>query len=344
MMRSAIFVFFTFCFCAHAFDITPAIQNPAAQNNADAQMGTIVQALKPGYTGYLGAGLSFTPLPSQVRLTDKWGTHKGYPFRQRLGAWFAGEVDQTDYQIGWLGFAERNGWGTEDFLVFPPHGEFDFMSQIYTTGLTYSNPQHGWLIAGGIQFVKGEREHLDWWLLHAWGPLTVAPVIHRFTLRSARIALNLQKRKLRPGTPLAVSEYAPDLEGVWRTSKDWELALEQNLYGQHLYAFGHFWNHPQNSFAAGLRFYPDASRLLLRLELAYTHPPKEQGRASKGFVGGSLELPFLRLAYNSPQDYRNFFGAKGYFAIELKLSLNSAGDQIFGLGGTQNAPMEKSEP
>jgi hypothetical protein len=323
--------------CAHAFDLSPAVQNPAAQASADAQMATLAQAMKPGYTSYLEAGLMLVPFPTQAQLSSKWGTHKGYPFRQSFGAWFAGQVEGTDSQIGWLGFAERSGWSTEDFLFVPPNGEFDFVSQIYTTGLSYAHPKHDWLIAGGIQFVNGKSEHLDWWLLPAWGPLSVAPVFHHFTLRSARIRLDLQKRSTRKENPLAFSTYAPDLEGVWRNSKDWELGVEQNLYGQRLYAFGNFWKTEQNSFAVALRFYPEASRLLLRLEAAYTQPPK-----GKGFVGGSLEMPFLRLAYNSPQDYRNFFGAKGFFAVELRLSLNNADDQIFGLGGTQNAPMEKS--
>ena len=56
--------------------------------------------------------------------------------------------------------------------------------------------------------------------------------------------------------------------------------------------------------------------------------------------GWAIELPVLRIGYNSATDYDRLFHAKGTWIAELQFNLQSVGEFLFGRGGRTTAPIE----
>ena len=108
-----------------------------------------------------------------------------------------------------------------------------------------------------------------------------------------------------------------------------KVSWEQNLYKQMLYSNVSFLLPDRGFYTAALRLYPSPSRLFA---LEATMFRKEGG----DFIfGGGIEIPFVRLAYNSASDVENFFGSHGTFMVEIRFSISSIRNQFFGLNAAK---------
>ena len=114
--------------------------------------------------------------------------------------------------------------------------------------------------------------------------------------------------------------------------------ISQNIFKQKFYLESAFWTEPRDFAWAALKFYPDPSRLLLALEATAT-----KKETNDIYFGGGITLPFLRVAYNSANDYEAFFKNRGIWIIELRLAIGTSGDAFFALNAPKRAPNEISE-
>jgi hypothetical protein len=149
--------------------------------------------------------------------------------------------------------------------------------------------------------------------------------------------LNLQARELR-GNENSWQNYLPDLECSYFSKDSVKMFVSQNIFKQKFYLEGAFWIEHRDFAWAALKFYPDPSRLLLALEATATK--KEN---SDIYFGGGITLPFLRVAYNSSNDYEAFFKNRGTWIIEFCLAIGTSGDAFFALNAPKRAPSEISE-
>ena len=116
---------------------------------------------------------------------------------------------------------------------------------------------------------------------------------------------------------------------------------EQNLYKQVLYAEASF-DFPDDGFrSASLKYYADPSRMIaFEASCVRRH---ERAGASDLLWGGSVDILFVRLGYNSAFDYENMFHAKGTFIAEIKFQIGSVERNFFGRGAAKAAPMETTQ-
>lgn len=337
-----------------AVQLTPADLASQPARTSVIQLQEFRQAFRPEYTGYVAAGWMYIPLPSQTQLRTEWGTHEGFAFRQRFAAWLSNPLDNSSLRMGLLWWIERQGWDHEDFIAWPAYGRFGRVQSIQTAGATLSDSSRHWGVAGGVQYYSAEyigqsqepaQDSLSWWGHGVYGPVALQALYNGIDYRLWRLSLDLQGRALRGGPSSGWKTYLPDLDLLVRDRghKRHEInaTWEQNLYQQKIYAQAAWRGHyaSGNSIeSAGipwlaLHFYPDASHLV-RLDATCLR------EAGETVFGGGLTLPFLRVAYNHADDFRDFFGVRGLWVVEFQLAVGSSTASFFGLGAPQRAPSE----
>jgi hypothetical protein len=323
-----------------AWNPTPLLIEEQVQQTAFMQLRDFQGAAKPEYNAYVSAGIIYLPLPTQSALSSEWGIHNGFAFKQNIGMWLTNNFDGRGskglvFGLGWFG--ERQGWDNEDFLFVPNRGMFSKINQIHTLGLTVADSSKHLLFGGGLQYLNAKDQTLGWWLLGTWGRFSILPNFHKNDLRFINAQLNLQARELR-GNGNSWQNYLPDLECSYFSKDSIKMFVSQNIFKQKIYLESAFWTLPQDFAWAALKLYPDPSRLLFALETTLTK--KEN---SDIYFGGGIVLPFLRVAYNSANDYEAFFKNHGTWIVEIRLAIGTSSDAFFALNAPQRAPSEISE-
>ena len=168
---------------------------------------------------------------------------------------------------------------------------------------------------------------------------------YRGTFQTLRFSLDLESRELYGGAAGGFKTYLPNLNAtIYRRKTNGDddnfirLNWEQNIYKQVLYAEASF-DFPDEGFrSASLKYYADPSRMIaFEASCVRRH---ERAGASDLLWGGSVDILFVRLGYNSAFDYENMFHAKGTFIAEIKFQIGSIDHLFFGRGAAKPAPME----
>jgi len=323
-----------------AWNPTPLFIEEQVQQTAFMQLQDFQGAARPEYNAFISAGIIYLPLPSQSALSTEWGIHDGFAFKQNMGIWLTNNFDgknakKLSFGFGWFG--ERQGWDNEDFLFIPHRGNFSQINQIHTFGLTIADSSNHLLFGSGLQYLNAENNTFRWWLLGTWGRFSILPNFHKSDLKFINAQLNLQARELR-GNDNSWQNYLPDLQCSYFSKDSVKMFISQNIFKQKFYLESAFWTEPRDFAWAALKFYPDPSRLLLALEATAT-----KKETNDIYFGGGITLPFLRVAYNSANDYEAFFKNRGIWIIELRLAIGTSGDAFFALNAPKRAPNEISE-
>lgn len=308
----------------------------------DRQLQEVHQAFRPDVQAYIGFGIHYLPLSNQLPLKSPFGVHDGFAFRHHLELFFAAPAfKEKGIDLGALWFIERHGWDSKDFLLFPAYERFSFVRSIQTAGLAISYPKYRLGAAAGIQYHNLERaafiypdesDSLYYWGHAYFGKTAIQTSFHKKDWRHIRISLDLESKQLLGGDSTGLKTYFPNFDislfnGVERDSI--KVSWEQNLYKQMLYSNVSFLLPDRGFYTAALRLYPSPSRLFA---LEATMFRKEGG----DFIfGGGIEIPFVRLAYNSASDVENFFGSHGTFMVEIRFSISSIRNQFFGLNAAK---------
>jgi hypothetical protein len=322
-----------------AWNPTPEIIEEQPSHTGFKQLYDIQNAARPEYSAYVSAGLIYLPLPSQSALETDWGIHDGFALRQKIGLWLTENFDgkaPRKLTFGFAWFGERQGWDNEDFLFLPHRGSFSQINQVHALGLTVADSSRHLLFAGGMQYINAKDNSFRWWLLGTYDRFSLMPVFHKADLLMLNLQLYLQARALR-GHADSWQNYLPDLDLSLYSKDSLKIFISQNLFKQKFYLESAFWANQKDFAWAAIKFYPDPSRLLLALEATATK--KEN---SSVYFGGGITLPFLRVAYNSANDYENFFKNRGTWIVEFLLTIGTAGDSFFALSAPKAAPSEVS--
>lgn len=313
----------------------------------DRQLQEVHQAFRPDVSAYVGFGIHYLPLSTQLPLKSPFGVHDGFAFRQHLELFFvAPAFKEKGIDLGALWFIERHGWDSKDFLFFPAYEKFSFVRSIQTGGLAISYPKYRLGVAAGVQYHNVERtafiypdesDSLYYWGHAYFGKTAIQASFHKADWRHIRLSLDLESKQLLGGDSTGLKTYFPNFDvtlfnGVERDSV--KVSWEQNLYKQMLYSNVSFLLPDRGFYAAALKLYPSPSRLFA---LEATMLRKEGG----GFIfGGGIEVPFVRLAYNSATDVENFFGSHGTFMVEIRFAISSIRNQFFALNAAKGIPAD----
>jgi len=327
-----------------AWNPTPLLIEEQVPQTAFLQLQDFQGAARPEYNAYISAGIIYLPLPSQSALSTEWGIHNGFAFKQNMGIWLTNNFDGKNskeliYGLGWFG--ERQGWDSEDFLFLPHRGNFSQINQIHTFGFTIADSSKHLLFGTGVQYLNAENNTLRWWLLGTWSRFSILPNFHKNDLQFINAQLNLQARELR-GDENSWQNYLPDLECSYFSKDSVKMFISQNIFKQKFYLESAFWVNPRDFAWAAFKFYPDPSRLLLALEATATKN-ENSDKENDIYFGGGITLPFLRVAYNSSNDYETFFKNRGIWIVEIRLAIGTSGDAFFALNAPKSAPSEISK-
>lgn len=322
----------------------------------DRHLSEINQILLGGRGGYMDIGTYYTPSSEQLPLDSKFGEHQGFAFKQRLAGFAAGEIAPGKY-MGGLFWFDRSGWDGEDFMLFPKYNDFSLLRSVTTWGVTYTDVKSNYGLAAGMQHQNVEHVGFVYetendsllcsWAYLRYGKASIMGNFNGADWSSVSLSLDLEHRDVYEGNKSVryqgFKNYLPNIRAAYYNGGDEDnrlrLTWNQDLYNQVIYGEIVYDILPDMDFhAAALRYYPDPSRLV-----AFEATCIRRGVRS-GFKdllwGGAIDLIFVRLAYNSAYDYDHFFGAKGTFLVEFKLSLASLEGMLFGRGAPVATPME----
>lgn len=339
----------------YADGVTPDALSKNGAVTRDRHLMEISDVLLAGRGGYIDFGLYYTPFASQHPLKSQYGEHDGFAFRHHLGAFAAGEVAPQKY-MGALLWFDRSGWDGEDFFLFPQYNDFSIQRSVTTWGLTYADQKNHFGIAAGMQHqnmehtgIVYERENDS--LAYSWaylriGKASVSGNFYKTDWRSVHLSLDLEHRSIFEDKIIKYEgwmDYLPNIDvGYYNGGKEdnrLRVIWNQNLYDQHFYGEVAYDFLPDVEFhSAALKYYPDPSRLF-GLEATCVRRGIRSG-AKDLLWGGAIDLVFARIAYNSSYDYDQFFGSKGTFLVEFKISLDYLDGKVFGRGAPQAMPME----
>lgn len=321
----------------------------------DDQLREVGDQLLYGNSSFFDIGLTYTPLPSQIPLKSVFGEHQGFAFRHHLAIFSSYELGAKKFLSALLWF-ERSGWDGEDFLLFPRYTDFGLVRSVTTWGLGYTNANAGYTVAAGMQhqnveFVGDVYPAENDSLLYSWanlryGRLSAQAQFHRAHLRLLRLSLNLEDRAVFGGASSGLWTYLPNVDAtMYKRELDGfdddfvRVNWEQNLFRQRLYGEVSF-DFPDDGFhSAALKFYPDPSRFFA-LELTCVRRRVEADNWDDLMFGWAVEIPILRVGYNSAYEYDHLFHAKGTWIAELHFNLESVGEMMFAKNGRQAMPLE----
>lgn len=322
------------------------------------QLSEISDVLLGGLGAYLDFGFYYTPFADQLPLNSQYGDHDGFAFRQHFGVFF----DATEFAPGkhlgvslWL---DRSGWDGEDFLLFPQYNDFSLLRSVTTWGFSYTDVKNNFGAAVGMQHQNVEHvghvyEAEDDSLFYSWAYLRYGKVslmgnFNKLDWSSVHLSLDLEHRSVyedKIAQYTGWKDYLPNIDVGYYNGGDEDNRLQviwnQNLYHQMVYGEVAYDFLPDVEFhSAALKYYPHPSRMI-GLEATCVRRGVRSG-VKDLLWGGAIDLLFARIAYNAAYDYDHFFGAKGTFLLELKISLASLDGMIFGRGAPQASPMESN--
>lgn len=322
----------------------------------DRQLSEISDVLLGGRGAYLDFGFYYTPFSDQLPLKSQFGSHEGFAFRQHFGVFF----DATEFAPGkHLGMAlwfDRSGWDGEDFFLFPRYNDFSLERSVTTWGFSYTDVKNNIGAAVGMQHqnvehvghvYESEKDSLVYsWAYLRYGKVSLLGNFNKANWSSVHLSLDLEHRSVYEDKIARYTgwmDYLPNIDVGYYNGGDEDNSLRvvwnQNLYNQMIYGEVAYDFLPDVEFhSAALKYYPHPSRMI-GLEATCLRRGV-RGGAKDLLWGGAIDLLFARIAYNSAYDYDHFFGAKGTFLVEFKISLASLEGMIFGRGAPQASPME----
>ena len=308
-----------------------------------------------GQGSFIDVGMYYTPLPSQIPLKSEFGEHQGFAFRHHFAGFSSTEISKG-YFLGLLLWFDRYGWDGEDFFFFPRYSDFGHVSSVTTWGISFTDAKHDWTVAAGMQhqnlefagdFFPAENDSLlyTWAELRYW-KFSAQASLHRANVKSLRLSMNLEDRAVYGGASSGFRTYLPNIDATIykRVIRGFDedflrVHWEQNLFDQRLYAEVSY-DFPDDGFhSAALKYYPDPSRLV-GIEFTCLRRRVYDDGWDDLMFGWAIELPVLRIGYNSATDYDRLFHAKGTWIAELQFNLQSVGEFLFGRGGRTTAPIE----
>lgn len=324
----------------------------------DNQMREIGDVLEVGRGGYFDIGFYYFPIPTQAPLKSQFGEHEGFVFNHHASVFAASRLN-TDNYLGALLWFERSGWDSEDFFFFPKYSDFGLARSVTTWGLVWTNTSMDVTIAAGMQHQNSEYvgdvypaedDSLAYtWANIRWGKVALQGSLYKGEYRHLRLSLNLESKSVlsKSGVSRGWSTYLPNLDAtLYNREIDGEdedfvrVNWEQNLFRQRLYGEVSF-DFPDDGFhSASVKYYPDPSRLV-GIEVNCL---RRRGAEDHGFDdllwGWAIELPVLRVGYNSAFDYEHLFHVKGTWTVEFQFNMHSLDNLLFGRGGAESAPIE----
>lgn len=345
-----LFALFALAAFAFADGITPEALSAGGAVTRDRQLTEISQILRGGRGGYIDLGFYFTPSSEQNPLVSQYGEHDGFAFRQHFAGFFSGEVRPKRY-LGMALWFDRSGWDGEDFFLFPRYTDFSLVRSTTTWGLTFTDVNSDATVAAGMQHSNVEHvgkiypqetdSSLYSWAYFRWGHFAARGSFNKTEWRNAHVILDLESRSVYGGKLSGPLTYLPNIDVGFYNGHGGDsirVTWEQNLYAQRLYGRVAF-DFPDGEFhSAAIAYYPDPSRMI-GFEASCVRRRVRSGHEDL-LWGASIDLLFVRLAYNSAYDYENFFGSKGTFIAEIKFGLNAIDGFLFGRGAARTAPLE----
>lgn len=324
----------------------------------DRQLRDIGLVMRGGRGGFIDIGYTYTPSSKQLPLQSEYGVHNGFAFRHHYGIFGSWVLDSISH-FGFLTWFDRAGWDSQDFFFFPHYSKFAHISSAFTWGFSYTNTKFDYTAAVGLQhqnmelashrLYENDNDSLLFYWAHArYKNVSFQGSFYRGTFQTLRFSLDLESRELYGGAGSGFKTYLPNLNAtIYRRKTNGDddnfirLNWEQNLYKQVLYAEASF-DFPDDGFrSASLKYYADPSRMIaFEASCVRRH---ERAGASDLLWGGSVDILFVRLGYNSAFDYENMFHAKGTFIAEIKFQIGSVERNFFGRGAAKAAPMETTQ-
>ena len=324
----------------------------------DNQLGEIRDILRGGRGGYIDFGFNFIPSVTQTPLKTQFGEHDGFAFRNHMAGFAAGEVKKDNF-LGFLLWFERSGWDGEDFVLLPQYNDFSAVRSVTTWGFTYTHRTLDLTAAAGMQHQNVEyvgdvfpAENDS--LLYSWANLRFAwfsaqASFHRTHLNMLRLSADLEDRAVLGGASSGIRTYLPNFDlTMYKRKLDGfdedfvRLTWEQNLFAQRLYGEVTF-DFPDDGFhSAALKYYPDPSRFF-GLELTCTRRRAVADDWDDLMFGWAIELPILRVGYNSAYEYDHLFHAKGTWLVEIHFNLTSIGDMMLAKSGRKAIELETTQ-
>jgi hypothetical protein len=254
---------------------------------------------------------------------------------------------------------ERSGWDGEDFLFVPHYNDFGLIRSVTTWGFAYTSPSSLFSAAAGMQhqnveYVGDVYPAENDSLLYAWANVRVGwfsaqASFHRTHLNMLRLSVDLEDRAVLGGASSGIKTYLPNFDlTMYKRKLDGfdedfiRLTWEQNLFAQRLYGELTF-DFPDDGFhSAAIKYYPDPSRFV-GIEATCVRRRAVADNWDDLMFGWALELPILRIGYNSSYEYDHLFHAKGTWILEFHFNLGAIDNMLFAKGGRQAAPLETQQ-
>ena len=324
----------------------------------DNQLREIEDMLLYSYGSFIDVGTNYTPLSTQLPLKSDFGKHEGFAFRQHFSLMTSYLLENKSILTALVWF-ERSGWDGEDFLFVPHYNDFGLVRSVTTWGFGYTSPSYLLSVTAGMQHQNSEyvgdvfpAENDS--LLYSWANVRVAwfnaqASFHRLHLNMLRLSAKLEDRAVLGGATSGFRTYLPNIDLTMYKRKlngfddDFiRLTWEQNLFAQRLYGEVAF-DFPDDGFhSAALKFYPDPSRFFA-FEFNIVRRRVLADDWDDLMFGWAVEIPIIRIGYNSAYEYDRLFHAKGTFIAELHFNLGSIEKMMFAKSGRQAAPLETNQ-
>jgi hypothetical protein len=307
---------------------------------------------------FIDAGLNYTPFSTQLPLRSEFGEHEGFVARQHLSVMASYLLENQSILTALLWF-ERSGWDGEDFLFVPHYNDFGLIRSVTTWGFAYTSPSSLFSAAAGMQhqnveYVGDVYPAENDSLLYAWANVRVGwfsaqASFHRTHLNMLRLSVDLEDRAVLGGASSGIKTYLPNFDlTMYKRKLDGfdedfiRLTWEQNLFAQRLYGELTF-DFPDDGFhSAAIKYYPDPSRFV-GIEATCVRRRAVADNWDDLMFGWALELPILRIGYNSSYEYDHLFHAKGTWILEFHFNLGAIDNMLFAKGGRQAAPLETQQ-
>ena len=324
----------------------------------DNQLRDVGEMLLYANGSFFDAGLNYTPFSTQLPLKSEFGEHQGFAFRQHLSVMTSYQLENQSFLTALL-WVERHGWDGEDFLFVPRYNDFGLVRSVTTWGFAYTSPTMLFSAAAGMQHQNVESvgdvfpaENDS--LLYSWANVRVGwfsaqASFHQLHLNMLRLSAKLEDRALLGGASSGIRTYLPNFDvTMYKRELDGfdddfiRLTWEQNLFAQRLYGEVTY-DFPDDGFhSAALKYYPDPSRFFA-FELTCTRRRAVADDWDDLMFGWAVEVPVLRVGYNSSYEYDRLFHAKGTWILEFHFNLGMIDDKMFAKGGRQEAPLETKQ-
>ncbi len=305
-------------------DVTPLQQGSLT---AAQQSQQLLGAYHPDYDTYIGANWWIVPSAKTTQYQSNLGLHHAFAFRQSASLLLQNTVEKTDQKIGLGWWTERQGIQHEDFLLFPPYSDYGLVRSINTFGAFYGDVSQKLGGGLGMQWLHDEyrglglgkaQDHLTWFGLLRFHELGISTQMAGLQLRRLDARLEFASRAVHGEDSTGWKTYLPDISGSYWNSDSWEYAgkIRQNVYRQKLFVQAYATHKSRNLQGLELAGYSDASQLVGFALGVYAE-------SHELYWGGWLEMPFLRIGYNSIEDHQELFGAKDTWTVQLRLSLSA---------------------